>query len=216
MATSSSVRSLLVVLLINCVAAFGGSGVTYAQSTFTLKYFGLTIHPFGDRTAALQPYKLDKTAHFVLNFGGYAGYERFVYKDFVSAKVIQGIFTDCSAGWCSVTHLGVRMLLIEKPKHRVYLGVGPTLLVRNSWERFGSEYASSGYFERGSSRLLGDVQWKFLLYGAEIEYDYRCTERDHLSVSFTPGLPLACTFSIGWKHWITLDNFDYKKIYIPR
>lgn len=186
-----------------------------AQSTVTLKYFGMTIHPFGDRTAELQPHKLDKEAHFVLNFGGYAGYERFVYKDFVSLKVIQGAFTDCSAGWASVTHLGVRFLLMEKPKHRVYFGIGPTILVRNSWERFGDKYPPSKYFERAHSKLLGDLQWKFIPYGCEFEYDYRFNERNHLSISFTPGVPLACTFAVGWKYWLTLKEFDYLKLYVP-
>lgn len=190
--------------------------VMHAQSTFTLKYFGLTIHPFGDRTAELQPHKLDKTAHFVLNFGGYAGYEHFVYKDLVSLKVIQGVFTDCSGGWASVSHFGVRALLLETRKHRLYFGIGPTLLVRNSWERFGDKYQPSGYFETAHHTLLGNVQWKFIPYGCEFEYDYRWTERNQLSVSFTPGVPLACTFSVGWKHWISIKTFDYLKVYVPR
>lgn len=211
MADPSRIRKITAaILLVLSVAA------VKAQSTFTLKYFGLTVHPFGDRTAELQPYKLDKEAHFVLNFGGYAGYERFVYKDLVSAKVIQGVFTDCSGGWASVTHIGVRALLFENDKHRLYFGIGPTLLVRHSWTRFGDNYQPSGYFNRADDTFLGDVQWKFIPYGCEFEYDYRWTERDHLSIGFTPGVPLACTFSIGWKHWITVKEFDYTKLYVPK
>ncbi len=211
MVPSSFLRPLTIAFL----AVFLTTGA-WGQSTFTLKYFGMTVHPFGDRMAALQPYKLDKNARFVLNFGGFAGYERFVYKDFVSAKVIQGFFTDCSAGWATVTHLGVRMLLLRNEKHRLYFGIGPTLIMRNSWTRFGERYKSSGYFNEDDTRMLGDIQWKFIPYGCEIEYDYRFTKRDYLSVSFTPGIPLACTFAIGWKHWITIKEFDYTKLYIPR
>lgn len=187
-----------------------------AQSASTLKYFGLTIHPFGDRTADLQPYKLDRNAHAVLNFGGFAGYERFVYKDLIAVKYIQGVFTDCSGGWALVEHLGIRLLIFERPRHRFYIGAGPTLLVRNSWERFGASYKPSGYFNTASNALLGEIQWKFILYGSEIEYDYRCSERDHLSVSLTPGVPLACVFSVGWKHWIRTQEYDYEKLYVPR
>lgn len=185
-------------------------------SAFTVKYFGLTVHPFGDRTAELQPYKLDKGAHFVLNFGGYAGYEKFVYKDLVSVKVIQGLFSDCSGGWASVTHFGVRALLLEREKHRLYFGIGPTFLLRDSWTRFGDRYKPSGFFNVDYDTFLGDVQWKFIPYACEIEYDYRCSPRDHLSIGFTPGVPLACTFSFGWKHWIKTKEFDYTKIFIAR
>jgi len=211
MVSSSFLRSLAAC----CTVLFLTVSVQ-GQSAFTVKYFGLTVHPFGDKTADLQPYKLDKHARFVLNFGAFAGYERFVYKDFVSVKVIQGAFTDCSAGWASVTHLGVRLLLLRNEKHRLYFGVGPTFLVRNSWTRFGDRYTSSGYFNESDTRMLGDVQWKFIPYGCEFEYDYRFTERDYLSVSFTPGIPLACTFAIGWKHWLTIREFDYTKLYVPK
>lgn len=203
-------RKISLFLLIACTLN------AYGQSAFTLKYFGLTVHPFGDKTAALQPHKLDKEAHVVLNFGGYAGYERFVYKDFISVKYIQGFFADCSAGWASVSHLGARMLLLENPKHRLYFGVGPTFLIRDSWRRFGDRYTSSGYFEDGKLKRLGEVQYKFIPYACEFEYDWRCSERDHLSVSFTPGVPLALTFSVGWKHWIKTGQFDYEKLYIPK
>jgi hypothetical protein len=207
----SGLRKIIAATLLVLTAPFA-----QAQSTFTLKYFGVTVHPFGDRTADLQPYKLDREAHVVLNFGVYAGYERFVYKDLVSIKAIQGGFTDCSGGWASVTHIGVRALLFENEKHRLYFGIGPTLLVRNSWTRFGSAYKPSGYFNLADNTFAGDVQWKFIPYGCEFEYDYRWTERDHLSVGFTPGVPLACTFSVGWKHWITVKEFDYMKLYLPK
>lgn len=189
---------------------------SYAQSTFTLKYFGLTIHPAGDPTAHLQPYKLDDKARFVMNFGGFAGYEKFIYEDLVSVKVIQGLFTDCSAGFASVTHLGPRLNLLKLKKHKVYIGVGPTLIVRNSWTRFGESYTSSGYFNVAETQRFGDVQWKFIPYGLEFEYDYAITERDQFSVSFTPGVPLAMIFSFGWKHWITTKEYDKYKVYIPR
>jgi hypothetical protein len=79
-----------------------------AQETITLKYFGLTIHPFGDPTAHLQPNKLDSKARFVANVGLFAGYEKFFFKDLFSVKIIQGAVSDCSNGFASITHLGAR------------------------------------------------------------------------------------------------------------
>lgn len=187
-----------------------------SQETITVKYFGLTVHPFGDPTAQIQPYKLDDRARFVLNFGGFVGYEKFFYRDYIAAKVIQGAFSDCSGGFASITHLGARVNLMRTKKHRVYLGIGPTLLVRDSWSRFGTDYEPSGYFNETYSKRFGDLQWKFIPYGMEFEYDYAVTPADQISVSFTPGVPLACILSVGWKHWFHLKEYDPYKVYIPK
>ncbi len=186
------------------------------QETFTLKYFGMTIHPFGDRTANLQPYKLDKNARFVANFGGFVGYEKFVFKELISVKFIQGVFTDCSAGWQSVTHLGVRGLMYENSKYRAYLAVGPTFIVRESWTRFGEEYNSSGYFKVKTTDRLGVIQQKLVWYGMEMELDRIIDENNSVSLSFTPGIPMAVVFSIGWKHWFNRGEFNYDRPVTPR
>jgi len=175
------------------------------QETVTLKYFGMTIHPFGDRTAKLQPYKLDDKARFVLNFGGFAGYERYIHKELFAVKIIQGVFTDCAGGLSGVTHVGLRVLLIEHKKHRLMCGIGPAFMYRDSWRRFGDQYEPSGFFNDYHSRALGDIQWKLFPAGFEFEYDAQLCEKLDLSVSFTPGLPLACTFAVGVKYWLNKD-----------
>jgi len=185
------------------------------QSTVTLKYFGLTMHPFGDNSAELMPYKLDKRAQFVLNFGGFAGYEKYIYEDFISAKIIQGVFTDCSGGLAGFTHIGLRGVLIDKKKHRLSFGLGPTLLYRDSWRRFGEEYTPSGFFNEYHSSHLGDLQWKFFIVGFEFEYDYLLNRKNDLSLSFTPGIPMACIFSVGIKHWFSKDFKKHIKLAGP-
>jgi hypothetical protein len=187
-----------------------------AQSAFTVKYFGLTIHPLGDPSAHLQPKKLDKNAVFVQNIGAFVGYEKFVHRDLLSVKIIQGVMTDCSNGLAAASHLGIRATLYQTPKHRLCFGIGPTFIVRESWIRFGPAYTSSGFFNEGRSDRFGDVQWKFVPYGFEFEYDYCFTKKDNLSVSVTPGVPLANIISIGWKHWIQIKDFDDIKLYVPK
>jgi hypothetical protein len=187
-----------------------------AQQAITVKYFGLTIHPVGDPMADLQPNKLDPDAHVVANTGIFLGYEKFVYEDLVSVKVIQGILGDCSNGLATVSHLGIRGALLKTEKHRVYLGIGPTLVVRDSWNRFGDRYESSGYFNDAYSERLGELQWKFIPYGFELEYDYVFTKKDQLSVSFTPAVPLAGLLSVGWKHWFNVKEYSDLKLYTPR
>jgi hypothetical protein len=186
-----------------------------AQETLTLKYFGLAIHPFGDKTAHLQPNKLDEKARFVLNFGLFVGYEKFLYEDLFSVKAIQSITSDCSNGLASISHLGLRLLLMKTKKHRVYFGIGPTLIMRDSWTRFGDDYESSGFFNEYTSQRLGEIQWKFIPYAFEFEYDYVFSDKNQLSVSFTPAVP-AMTLAVGWKHWFNLKTFDRYKLYSPK
>ncbi len=189
--------------------------ITMGQSTLTVKYFGLTMHPFGDKSAALMPYKFDSKGRFVANFGGFIGYEKYVYEDFISAKIIQGIFTDCSGGLAGVTHIGLRGVLIDKKKQRLSFGVGPTFLYRDSWSRFGENYTSSGFFNEYHSNNLGDIQWKLFFIGFEFEYDYLLNQKNDLSLSFTPGVPMACIFSIGVKHWFSKDFKKTLQFVIP-
>lgn len=187
-----------------------------SQSTLTVKYFGLTIHPFGDKAAALMPYKADSRGVFIANFGGFVGYEKYIYEDFISAKIIQGVFTDCSGGLAGATHIGLRGVLIDRKKHRLSFGLGPTLIYRDSWNRFGERYTSSGFFNEYYSRSIGDIQWKFFYFGFEFEYDYLINSKNDLSVSFTPGVPMACIFSVGLKHWFSKDFKKTLKLAKPR
>lgn len=187
-----------------------------AQSTFTLKYFGLTVHPFGDPTANLQPYKLDRNAFFVANFGLFTGYEKFVYKDILSVKVIQAGFSDCSGGAAGFTHLGIRAVALDRGKHFGSIGFGPVFLYRNSWTRFGEDYESSGYFRIHETKW-GPMQYKFIPYGLDIEYDYELNPNNGVSFSVIPGFPMALVFSFGWKHWFNKKEESYKKVlYVPR
>lgn len=192
-------KKLLIVLIICSLHTHGQS-----QSNWSLKYFGLTIHPFGDASAEIQPYKLDENAFFVLNFGGYAGYEKFIWNDFISIKFKQGLFTDCSAGWMGVSHIGLQMKLLEGGKHRLSFGAGPTLIYRESWTRFDF-YEKNPFWNYHTSNRLGEVQWRTILYGCEFVYDYRIGEKLELSTGFTPGFPMAFTFSFGVKYWISRD-----------
>lgn len=207
------VRSAIILIFFTTLCA-----ESWAQrpTAFTVKYFGMTIHPYGDKTADLQPYKLDKDAHFVANFGLFIGYEKFFYKDLLSLKIIQAGFTDCSGGLAGITHIGIRMKMFElNEKHVFYFGIGPTMLYRQSWERFGSAYTSSGYFNDG--RISGqNIQYRFIPYGCEVEWDYNINDKNAFSVGFTPGIPMALTLSVGWKHWLYKENFDYNRVYIPR
>ena len=174
------------------------------------------MHPFGDRTAHLQPRRLDPKARFVINHGVFVGIEKFIHEDLYSVKGIQGVMKDCSDGWTSVTHLGLRAALYKSEKHRIYFGIGPTMIVRESWTRFGDAYEGSGFFNETDHPRFGALQHKFIPYAFEFEYDYAFNAKNQISLSMTPGIPLATIISVGWKHWWHPKEFRQVKIYVPK
>lgn len=182
-------------------------------SNLSLKFLGFTIHPLGDRTADLQPFKLDRHARFVFNFGGVLGYERFIWQDVLSVKVLQAVFADCSAGLASATHVALRGTFLNRGGHRLSVGFGPAFLVRQDWARL-PDYQSSGFMHTGKLPVFGNVQYKMFWYGIEVEYDLRLSKHLDFSASLTPGIPMAISMGCGLKYWFTRD---YKaKIYLPK
>lgn len=189
----------------------------HAQTAFSFRYFGLTVHPFGDQTAEIQPYKLDRNARFVLNFGGFASVDHYVYKDLVAITAMQGCFTDCSGGLAGFTHIGVRALVIDRGKHRLLLGLGPMFYYREDWNRFEA-YEDKGFFNRYHSRNIGDIQWHLFPCAGEFAYHYRLSEHVDVNVGFTPGIPLAMSLSGGITYWPQrVEKSETKmKLYVPK
>ncbi len=176
-------------------------GVAQGENV-TVKYFGITLHPFGDRLAHLQPYKLDKKAHLVLNFGAFVGYERYIWEDIASVKLTQGLFTDCSAGRAGFTHLGIRGVMYDKGKHHAMVGFGPILFYRESWTRF-ADYKDKGNFAYAANKA---IQYQLFWYGIELEYNYRLSQRTDFSTTITPGVPFVFSYAFGIKYWMN-KNF---------
>lgn len=191
----------------------GGGARGQTPSNVSLKFLGLTWHPLGDPLAHLQPFRLDEEARLVMNFGGALGYERYIWQDVFSVKALQAVFADCSAGLASATHVAVRGTFLHRQGHRLSIGFGPALMVRQDWARFPS-YQSSGYFHAGYVRPLGPVQWKLFWYGIEVEYDVRLGDHLDFSASLTPGIPMAVTIGGGVKYWFTRRYQE--KLHLPR
>lgn len=195
------------------VMSFAASAAAQHPSNVSLKFLGFTIHPQGDPTAYLQPYKFDKKARFVMNFGGVLAYERFIWQDIISVKGLQALFADCSAGLASATHVAIRGTFLRRPRHRLSMGFGPALIVREDWGRH-PDYQSSGFMNEGYIKPIGKVQWKIFWYGIEFEYDWKISERLDISASLTPGVPMAVTIGGGIRYWFNRD-FE-EKLYLPK
>ncbi len=187
-------RNSLIILLCHL-----GFYVT-AQHTHSVKYMGITIHPFGDDYAYLQPVKLNKDAHVVLNFGALYEYEKYIRTNELSVKASTALILDCSLGWASANMLAIKAYFLKKTKHRLGLSFGPFYYLRESWERFDT-YDNTSKFKEHDSKILGQTQSIFFWYGATVDYDYKLNEKWDFSMTFAPGIPYVMLLSVGVKYW---------------
>jgi len=165
-----------------------------AQHNLGVKFFGMSIHPKGEKdNAFLMLNKLDKNGYLVLNFGGIISYEHFIFRDIISVKAVQALYSDCAARLGGFSHIGLRGTILQKGKHTLNGGIGPTLVYRKSWLEL------DGYVNQ--NRFMGDeenkFQYLFLWYGGEFEYKYSLNDKFDISISFVPGYPDLMSLSFG-------------------
>jgi hypothetical protein len=165
-----------------------------------VKYFGLSIHPFGAINSNIMPLKLDPEGVLVLNTGLSFGVEYFIPRvNFISIKFVQGIYFDCIGQFAGFSHLGIRFHFPTINGFSVNGGIGPSLIFRKNW------YEVPGY-DDSFSFFNGDRddfwQWRFLWYGGEFEFNQNITEKMAISETFIPGYPDLMNLSIGIKYSI--------------
>jgi hypothetical protein len=190
-------RSILVIVL-----TLFQQAATAQNDNIGLKFFGLSIHPHGDENAKLMPLRLDPKGVLVINLGGMLSYEKFIYKDVLSVKAVQGLYSDCAARLGGFSHLGLRAKIFTAGKHSLYGGIGPTLVYRRNWHELPG-YQDPAYFEGKPSATW---QYKFLWYGGEFEYAYQLTERFSFASTFIPGYPKLISLSFGVKYLTKPNN----------
>lgn len=163
------------------------------KNAFTLKFFGLSVHLRETPYPEIFRNRLDEKGILVLNFGGIAGYERFVVRDVISVRVEQGLYSDCASSLAGFTHIGWRGQIFRAGKHSLNGGFGPTLVYRRDWNRLEG-YEDDGYFNRSRN-----WQYKFYWYAGELEYNYRLTKQNELSVNLVPGVPELVSLGVGFR-----------------
>lgn len=182
------------IILIVLISLFTFSERVIAQDNIGIKFFGLSIHPKGEKdNAFLMPNKLDKNAYLVMNFGAEIMYEKFSYKDIASVKIVQALYVDCTEKLGGFSHIGIRAKIFKIGRHSLYGGIGPTLVFRRNWQEM------SGFVN--PNRFKGDFneKWQhlFLWYGGEFEYKYIISDRIDFSASFIPGYPDLMSLAAG-------------------
>ena len=82
------------------------------QSSYTsLKFFGISLHPYGDENAHLMPLNPDKQGYLVLNIGGTLAHEIQIAESKFSVKLLQTLYSDCAAQTGGFSHLGFRAII---------------------------------------------------------------------------------------------------------
>ncbi len=165
-----------------------------AQNSIGMKFFGLSIHPKGEKeNAHLMPNRLDKDGILVMNFGGVVSYEHFIFKDIISVKFVQALYSDCAARMGGFSRLGLRGTILRKGKHTLSGGIGPTIIYRRNWLEL------NGYVNQNRFKGTIEDKWQhlFLWYGGEFEYKYSINEKLDISCNFIPGYPDLMSLSFG-------------------
>lgn len=174
-----------------------GKYTAFAQTSYTsLKFFGLSIHPYGDKNAHLMPINPDKKGYVVWNLGGVLAHERQVANSKYSLKVLQALYSDCAAQAGGFSHVGIRAIILHKNRHQLTGGLGPTLIFRRNWHRLPN-YEPSSFFNGNKE---DPWQYKILWYGGELEYHYSISEKYAFSLTFIPGWPNIMSLSAGIRY----------------
>jgi hypothetical protein len=199
-------------LLLLIFFVFQFSNTSIAQSSFSLKYFGLTIHPLGDKLAHIQPYRLDKNAYLVGNIGALAKYEKFIWEDILAINVAQALFSDCSAGLASISSLGFQLLIFEKKKHHIYIDIGSTLFIREDWNRFPEYEGRGGY----NQYYYANKSWEYGFYPIStlLEYDFDISPKTCASFNVAPFPVIA--IGAGFKYWFSKEFKIKEKMLVPK
>lgn len=193
--------TIIVAIIMSCASLYA-----QGEYNFGLKYYGLSIHPGGDKQAHLMPYKLDPKGVATISWGGIASFQKFIFRNLISIKLAQGVYTDSGGVLAGHTHLGFRLELLQAGKHQLNFGFGPTLIYRKNWYTVKEGYQSTGLFKESEDK---QIQYKFVWYGGEIEYNYAINEHWDISAHILPGYPILVAFGVGLRYWPERDLLDF-------
>jgi len=162
-----------------------------------IKLCSFSSHPKGSPNAQFMPYKFDAKGIFVYNPGGSLSFEYFIFDDLLSIKLMQGLYGDCALKFLGYSHAGFRVRFFKINRFSMNIGIGPTLIYRQSW------YSLNGY-DISEKIMYGSPfeNWEYLFiwYGGEIECNFRILERADLSVSFVPAGMDLININIGFRY----------------
>ena len=162
-----------------------------------VKLISFSLHPKGSPNAHLMPLKFNSSGVFVYNPGGTLNFDVFIIDDILSVKFVQGLYGDCALQFLGYTHLGFRLRLFKIKRFSINIGIGPTLIYRQSWFRLKG-YNIAEKFLKGTP--FEKWEYRFIWYGGELECNFRIKDTWDMSVAIIPaGLDLI-NLSAGFRY----------------
>lgn len=169
------------------------STINYTNA-ISAQWIGLVFHPKGGTYPHRYIRKLDPEAYFVVEHGIILTYEHRVF-DRGYIKGGAALNLDCANVIAGFFHIGLHYQVLNKKRHILSAGLGPTLVFREDWHQF-PEYVSDEFFKES---VHGKWQYRFVIFG-NIEYNYLVSKKLLLSVSLIPAGHLLMTFTFGVKY----------------
>lgn len=158
----------------------------------SLQYVALTWHFDGGAYPQRYPLRLDDEATFVAHAGIVASLDRSLGGRWFVRGSVAG-YADCALLPSALLHLGIRWTALRFGRHEVNGGLGPTWVIRRSWHGRVEGYRGDRLFRGGR-----DGGWEsfVVLYGAEVEYLYRTSDKLQIQASAVPW-PEGITLKVG-------------------
>jgi len=184
--------SSLFTVLSFCTALFAADGPS-PRWAITVKYVGLTYHPFGVAPFEFET-SLDKGGFFSL-LKGLEWELDYALNRKILLRVSTSIYKDCADLWAGYYHFGFRANFRASPNLIYRVGIGPTVIWRENWWEKVAQYGGNIFY--GGEKVTGKYETAFLWYGGNMELDWKTSEQFSLVYAMIPGFPSAVTNSVG-------------------
>lgn len=137
--------------------------------------------------------KLSPDGRFIITPGVEIYYDRDISEGFLYSRRVRFAaagYRDSIDHFAGYFALLPRWGIVEQGLFRLDIGIGPTLIFRETWNTV-PEYRDDGYF-----RELHGYQYKWIV-GGDLEVQYQIYERLQAVWSIIPGIPYVITQSFG-------------------
>lgn len=160
-----------------------------------LKYTGLSYHPGGGENIGHYKRALDDRDVWVILIGSEADAD-YKLSRFLYLRASGSLYKDCADLWAGYYHFGFRANMDFTPQFSARIGIGPTYLWRQNWLGRVKGYARDSFFGPATH---GDFQGAFILYGGDVEAEWKVKPQLSLVYSVIPGYPEVIQNSLGMR-----------------
>ena len=190
-------KTVLIIFLINIKAN--------SQSNFSVRFSGLN-YCFTEYSIQNNfKNSINKSNSLILEPGLILTYDNFITGDYFSMRIKQGLFIDKMSNYAGFTSIGLRRKIFSNFEHSLNLAVGPCINYRESWTKITT------YENEDNFNSSGNIDYKFMLINAELEYNYSISPKSDISLSINYNQPYTIGISAGLRYWFNKKVRNKKK-----